>query len=224
MDLVLRRARLRRTDGLRDVGIRDGRIATVEPSLGEDAAESLDLAGRLVLPGFVNIHLHLDKVLFGERTGQDQAGTVEEGFRRTWAFKQAYTVEDVRDRALRVLRVALAHGTAALRMLADVDTHAGLTAARGLLAARQAFAPSITLQLVAFPQEGIFCHPGTERLMREAMELGADVVGGLPWVELTEEDRRRHVDFCCELAKERDADIHMLVDETLDPSSRTLQM
>ena len=223
MDLVLRRARLRRTDGLHDVGIHHGRIVAVEPVLAEDAGESLDVAGRLLLPGFVNIHLHLDKVLFGERTGQDQAGTVEEGFRRTWAFKQGYTVEDVRDRALEVLRIALAHGTTALRMLADVDTHAGLTAARGLLAAREAFAPYMTLQLVAFPQEGIFCHPGAERLMREAMELGADVVGGLPWVESTEEDQRRHIDVCFELAKERDADIHMLVDDTLDPSSRTLE-
>ena len=223
MDLILRRARLRQAGVLRDVGVRDGRIVAVEPSLDADAGNTIDLAGRLLLPGFVNVHLHLDKALFGERTGEDQSGSVEEGFRRTWAFKQGYTVEDVRDRALRVLRIALANGTTALRMLADVDSYAGLTATRGLLAAREAFAAHMTLQLVAFPQEGIFCHPGTERLMREAMELGADVVGGLPWVEPTEADQRRHVDFCFELARERDADIHMLVDDTLDPSSRTLE-
>jgi cytosine deaminase len=130
MDLILRRARLRQAGALRDVGVRDGRIVAVEPSLEADAGNTIDLAGRLLLPGFVNVHLHLDKVLFGERTGEDQSGSVEEGFRRTWAFKQGYTVEDVRDRALRVLRIALANGTTALRMLADVDTYAGLTAVR----------------------------------------------------------------------------------------------
>src|SRR5918912_2524353 len=141
MDLILRRARLRQAGVLRDVGVRDGRIVAVEPSLEADAGNTIDLAGRLLLPGFVNVHLHLDKVLFGERTWEDQSGSVEEGFRRTWAFKRAYTVEDVRDRALRVLRLALAQGTLALRMFADVDTYAELTAVRGLLAAREAFGP-----------------------------------------------------------------------------------
>jgi cytosine deaminase len=223
MDLVLRRGRLRRIGDIRDIGISDGRIVAVEPSIEAAAAEQIDLDGRLVLPGFVNAHLHLDKVLFGERTSEDQAGTVEEGFRRTWAFKRAYTVDDVRDRALRVLRVALANGTLALRMFADVDTYAELTAVRGLMAAREAFSPFVTLQLVAFPQEGIFSHPGTQALMRQALDLGADVVGGLPWVEATRDEQRRHIDLVFELAKEHDADIHMLVDDTLDPSSRTLE-
>src|SRR5919204_3670738 len=148
MDLVLRRGRIRRIGDPRDIGISNGRIVAVEPSLEIEAVEQIDLDGRLVLPGFVNPHLHLDKVLFGERTGQDQAGTVEEGFRRTWAFKRAYTVEDVRDRALRVLRVALTQGTLALRMFADVDTYAELTAVGGPLAAREAFGAFMTLQLV----------------------------------------------------------------------------
>jgi cytosine/creatinine deaminase len=223
LDLVLRRARLRRVGDARDIGISNGRIVGVEPSIAGAAAEQIDLDGRLVLPGFVNPHLHLDKVLFGERTGEDQAGPVEDGFRRTWAFKRAYTVEDVRDRALRVLRVALAQGTLALRMFADVDTYAELTAVRGLLAAREAFGPFMTLQLVAFPQEGIFRHPGAAALMRQALALGADVVGGLPWVEVTHDEQRQHIDLVFDLAKEYDADVHMLVDDTLDPSSRTLE-
>jgi cytosine/creatinine deaminase len=223
VDLVLRRGRLRRLGNTRDIGISNSRIVAVEPSLQTAAVEEIDLDGRLVLPGFVNAHLHLDKVLFGERTGQDQAGTVEEGFRRTWAFKRAYTVEDVRDRALRVLRVALTQGTLALRMFADVDTYAELTAVRGLLAAREVFDPFMTLQLVAFPQEGIFGHPGAAALMRQALDLGADVVGGLPWVEVSHEEQQHHIDLVFDLAKEYDADVHMLVDDTLDPSSRTLE-
>jgi cytosine/creatinine deaminase len=223
VDLVLRRARLRGVDSARDISISNGRIVTVEPSIASSGIEQIDVDGRLVLPGFVNPHLHLDKVLFGEQTAEDQAGTVEDGFRRTWAFKRAYTLEDVRDRALRVLRMALASGTLAMRMFADVDTYAELRAVRGLIAARQAFEPFMTLQLVAFPQEGIFSHPGIEALMRQALDLGADVVGGLPWVEVTEEDQRRHVDLVFDLARAHDADIHMLVDDTLDPSSRTLE-
>src|SRR5207248_1819598 len=199
-DLILRRARLRRTAQVRDIGITNGRIVAIEPTLDTSAAERIDLDGRLVLPGLVNVHLHLDKVLFGERTGQDQAGSVEEGFRRTWAFKREYTVEDVRDRALRVLRAALTNGTLALRMFADVDTYAELRALRGLIAAREKFGAFITLQLVAFPQEGIFSHPGTESLMQQAMDLGADVVGGLPWVEATQDEQYQHIDFVFQLA------------------------
>jgi cytosine deaminase len=117
----------------------------------------------------------------------------------------------------------LANGTLALRKFADVDTYAGLTATRGLLAAREAMGSLMTLQLVAFPQEGIFSHPGTDALLRQALELGADVVGGLPWVEATPADQQRHIDLVFELAKAHDADVHMLVDDTLDPSSRTLE-
>lgn len=77
--------------------------------------------------------------------------------------------------------------------------------------------------MVAFPQEGILANPGTEDLMREALEAGADVVGGIPWVEWTEEGQRRHVDMCIGLAREFDRDVHMLCDDTEDPSSRTLE-
>jgi cytosine deaminase len=223
MDLILRGAQFARAQRLCDIAIQDGRIIAIGADLGGPSDQSIDLDGRLVVPGFVNSHLHLDKVLFGERTGEDQSGSVEEGFKRTQPFKASYTVKDVRDRAVRVLRSALAFGTTALRAMADVDTYAGLTALRGVLQARDVFAPYMTVQVVAFPQEGVFTNPGTAELLREAMALGADVVGGLPWVEVDRVDQRRHTDFVFNLAREHAADVHMLVDDTLDPSSRTLE-
>jgi cytosine deaminase len=223
MDLILRRARLGDASSLQDLGIEHGRIVAVTPELAGPAASEVDVQGRLVLPAFVNPHFHADKVFFSEWTAEDQGGTVEDGFRKTIPFKTAYTVDDVQRRAMRVLRTGMANGTLAARLMADVDTFVGLTAVRGLLAARSALKPLMTLQVVAFPQEGIFTNPGTEALLHEALALGADVVGGLPWVEVTEEDQRRHVDLVFSMAMQRDLDIHMLVDDTLDPGSRTLE-
>lgn len=177
MDLILRRAQLSGEGPLQDIGSHDGRMTRVAPAFTEPAPAVLDVRGRLVLPAFVNPHFHADKVYFSEWAPEDQGGTVEEGFRKTVPFKQAYTVEDVQERALRVLRSGLANGTVAARLMADVDTYAGLTAVRGLLAARSALQGFATLQVVAFPQEGIFTNPGTETLMHDALALGADVVG-----------------------------------------------
>src|SRR2546426_4775548 len=119
--------------------------------------------------------------------------------------------------------MAVREGTLVGRAFAEVDTVGGLMPVRGLLAARARYRHLVTMEVVAFPQEGILRDPGTETLLREAMALGADVVGGLPWYEMTDEDARRHVDVVFAIARERDADIHMLVDDTDDSNSRSLE-
>ena len=131
-------------------------------------------------------------------------------------------MESVAHGGERALELALLHGTLAMRMFVDVDTIQGLTARKGLLQARARFVQTMTLHVCAFPQERIFTDPGTSRLMEQAMEMGADVVGGIPWMEWDDEAVRAHIAFCFSLAKQYDRDIHMLCDDTPNPYSRTL--
>jgi cytosine deaminase len=109
--------------------------------------------------------------------------------------KRAYTVEDVADRATRVIHWLVGHGVTLVRSYVDVDTIVGLTALEGVLAARERCRRLAHVELIAFPQEGIWCDPGTDELMRRAVERGADVVGGMPFAEMIESDSERHIDF-----------------------------
>ena len=119
--------------------------------------------------------------------------------------------------------LGIVNGTTAVRAFADVDTIGGTTPVEGLLELKRRFEGETTLEVVAFPQEGIVRNPGCEELMRGCMGLGADVVGGLPWYERTDRHMWEHIDFCFELAKATGKDIHMLVDDTDDPNSRSLE-
>src|SRR5450755_2984238 len=110
-----------------------------------------------------------------------------------------------------------------MRAFADVDTIGGLTPVHGLLEVKRRFDHLLKLEVVAFPQEGIVRDPGCARLMEEAMVLGCDVVGGLPWYERSDRYVHQHVDFCFELAQRTGRDIHMLADDTDDPTSRSLE-
>lgn len=223
MDLVIRHCRVRGEPGLRDIALADGRIAAVGPALPERAPQELDAAGRLATPPLVNPHVHLDKALLGEVMRPNASQTLEEAIAITWDFKRAYTEDDIVRRAGAVVEMAVAQGTLAIRAFADVDTVGGLVPVRGLVATRTRYRHVVRMQVVAFPQEGILRDPGTERLLREAMTLGADVVGGLPWYEMTDGDAREHIDTVFAIAREHDADIHMLVDDTDDPNSRSLE-
>src|SRR5205823_1137300 len=109
------------------------------------------------------------------------------------------------------------------RLFADVGTIGGLRAAQGLLLAREKYQAYCDIEVVAFPQEGIARDPGAAELMEEAIKQGCDVVGGLPWYEYTDVDARDHIDICFEIAKRHDLDIHMLVDDTDDANSRSLE-
>lgn len=203
-----------------DIGLEDGLIARLEPDLESSGKRELDLKGRLTLPAFVNGELHACKA-FWERPLASLPGTVQR-LPRFAAFrhvKRAYTVSDVAARADEVVGLALLNGTCAIRLFADVDEDAGL---RGLLEVKRRYGPFIQVQVVAFPQEGL--SGATETLMREAMGLGADVVGGIPWVEPTEAAQREHISRCLALAQEFGKDLHMVCDDTTDPGSRTLEM
>jgi cytosine deaminase len=126
-------------------------------------------------------------------------------------------------RAVRTLEQGVKNGTTFFRLFCDVGTIGGLRAARGLLLAREKMKDYCRIQVVAFPQEGIVRDPGAAELMEEAIKEGCDVVGGLPWYEYTDDEARQHIDACFGMALKNDLDIHMLVDDTDDPNSRSLE-
>jgi cytosine deaminase len=224
MDLILRRARIEDHDGLFDVGLAGGRIAEVAPRIEAEAATDLDAEGRLVSPAFVEPHIHLDKVGVLPFLPPNRSGTLAEAISLLHATKRAASVEEVAERAGRVIRQAVMAGTTTIRSHVDIDTIGGLRPLEGVVRARAEHADLCDIQLVAFPQEGIERDPGTEDLMREAMRAGADVVGGMPHWESDREASRRHIEFCLDLAVEHDAAVDMHVDETDDPASRTLEL
>ena len=234
LDLVVRKARLRRRPGpLHDIGVRAGRIEVIRESSGLSAATVVDAAGGLVTEPFANPHLHLDKVytlqrLDGESSlrsyhgeGMGKAmGAIEAASQVKEAYSQDWIVENVR----RALRAAAVHGNTHIRAFADVDSKARLEGVKALLQAREEFRGVVELQVVAFPQDGVVREPGAAELVEEAVVLGADVVGGIPWIEYTDADAREHVRRMFEIAVANDRPVSMLVDDAGDPGLRTLEM
>jgi len=223
VDIIIRQARLRGREGIWDIGISADRIAAVAEHLLDGAAMEVDAAGNAVLPTYVNGHIHLDKCFLQETMRPNKDYTFGECLELTWEHKARYTTEDILERAGRAIREGLLNGTTVFRAFADVDNLGKLRGLEGLLALRERWQGTAHIEVVAFPQEGILRDPGTAELLEEAMRLGADVVGGLPWFELLDEDARAHIDVCFALAKRYDKDIHMLVDDTDNPLSRSLE-
>jgi cytosine deaminase len=134
-------------------------------------------------------------------------------------YDERWIIDNVR----RALALAALYGTTHVRAFADVDGKARLEGVRALLRAREEFKGIVDLQIVAFAQDGLGREPGAAELMREAMALGADVVGGIPWIERTAADTAAHIGFCFDLAREFDRDVSMLVDDAGDASLHTLE-
>ncbi|KXB01380.1 hypothetical protein AKJ44_02615 [candidate division MSBL1 archaeon SCGC-AAA261F17] len=222
MDLIIRDARIFGESKIKDIGIKDGKIAKIG-KITEDADEEIKADGRLTSPSFVDPHIHLDKVLIADDLPPNKSGTLQEAIELIGERKREYTIEGIKARARKVVQSATRNGTMKMRTHVDVDTIGELTPLKGLLATRREVEEDIDLQIVAFPQEGVVRDPGTEELLRKAMSEGADVIGGMPHHEKSPEEMREHVDVIFEIAKEFDADIDMHVDETDDPNSRSLE-
>ncbi|MEO7981024.1 MAG: amidohydrolase family protein [Sporichthyaceae bacterium] len=206
-----------------DVVVEGERVAEVGRGSAERVDERQDAEGGLLLPAYLDTHVHLDKVLIRDQLAEHD-GTLRGAIEAIHAAKRAYDVEDVRRRARSVIETSVLTGTTRLRSHVDVDTIGGLVPLEGVLAAARDCADIAEVQVIAFPQEGILRDPGAAELMVEAMERGATVVGGMPHWESTESHQREHVEFCFELAARYDADVDMHVDETDDGSVRTLAM
>jgi len=231
-DIVVRRARLRgKSEALQDIAIADGRIAAIGERVDGTAAAEVDARGGLATESFVNPHLHLCKVYTLFMTDDEAArayhaagmrgamSAIELAARVKSKYDERWIIGNVR----RALALAALYGTTHVRAFADVDGKARLEGVRALIRARNEFTGIVELQVVAFAQEGLAREAGAADLMRQAMSLGADVVGGIPWIEDTAADMAAHIGFCFDLAREFDRDVSMLVDDAGEASLRTLE-
>ena len=223
MDLIVRNARLLDRDGAWEIGVEDGRIAAIGREVEGSAESEIDAGGNLAAPTYVNGHVHLDKCNLGDVMRPNLTNSFQECLEITWEHKRSYTVDDIVERASRAIEEGILNGSTVFRVFADVDSIGGLRPLEGIIALREKYAGIVEIEAVDFPQEAIVRDPGTDELMEEGMRMGADVVGGLPWHEHLDEDARAHIDFCFELAKKYDKDIHMLVDDTDNSNSRSLE-
>jgi len=223
-------ARLREREGLWTIWIRDGRIAKISRSTGVPPG-GVDAQGRLLTESFVIAHVHLDKVHTAERVSPEalasyQAGKMDtlRSIRLASEVKKRYRRDEIVSRARKDVEQAIGFGSTHLRAFADTDTKARLEAVRALIDLRDEFRDRIEIQVVAFPQEGIEADPGAEEYVEKAMEEGADVVGGIPWLEESVQAQRSHIAEMFEIAKKHRKPVAMLVDDAGDPNLRTLEM
>jgi cytosine deaminase len=230
MALIVREARVHPTGGLRpaplDVRVEDGRIASLSPVGSIRPAPDdlvLEAEGRFLSPPLVDPHVHMDAALTVGEPRHNVSGTLIEGI-QTWAErKPSLTHEDVKDRARQAILWEVAQGTGLIRSHVDV-CDPNLVALRALLELRDEMRDVVDLRLIAFPQDGILDYPDGKELMREALALGCDVIGGIPHYELTREAGVEEVHFLFDLARETGAPIDLHCDETDDDQSRFLEV
>lgn len=219
MDLIFRNVRTGDSAPLTDVGIDKGRIVAAQPGLAASAAEEIDAAGRVLLPGFVESHLHLEKAYVMDRK-PNRSGTLMEAIAVTAALKPTFTRDDIEARSRRVLKQLVTCGTTHLRAHAEFDPAQGFTGFDTVLALRDEYRGLIDIQVVAFPQEGILKAPGTDAMMVEAMRRGADVVGAIPY---NDSDANAHIDWVFRLARDYDKDIDFHQDFRDDADAMSIE-
>ncbi|NSX15502.1 amidohydrolase family protein [Cupriavidus taiwanensis] len=222
LDLILRHCNL--PDGRTgiDIGIAGGRIAAVEPALAARAGEEIDAAGQLVTPPFVDAHFHMDSTLSYGLPRVNQSGTLLEGIALWGELKPLLTQDAIVERALAYCDWAVARGLLAIRSHVDV-CDPRLLAVEALLHVRERVRPYLDLQLVAFPQDGVLRAPGALASLKRALDLGVDVVGGIPHFERTMAQGAESVRLLCELAADRGLRVDMHCDESDDPLSRHIE-
>ncbi|KKK33526.1 cytosine deaminase [Salinicoccus sediminis] len=206
-----------------EILVENGNFKAIGKDLGE-ADEVIDLANRLVLPPYVDPHLHLDYIFSGLGEGNANiSGTLFEGIQRWSDNKKTLTKEMVRERAMEGIQKEVSHGVQYIRSHVDI-TDPELTGMEALLELREELKDIVTLQLVAFPQEGFFRYEGAEALLEKALEMGADVAGGIPHFEISYEHGVESLKRIVDLAVKYDVMIDIHCDENDDPNSRFLEV
>ena len=196
-----------------DIGIEGGRIAAIEPGV-RAGGEEIDAGGRLVTPGFVETHIHLDKSCILDRC-RSERGDLEEAIGEVARVKQAFTPEDVYERGKKTLEKCILNGTTHMRTHLEVDPVIGLRGLEGVLPLVEEYKWAIDVEICIFPQEGLLNNPGTDELMVEALGKGGSVVGAAPY---TDSDPHGQIDRIFEMAREFDIDNRHALDS--DPTPR----
>ncbi|WP_290870931.1 amidohydrolase family protein [Aquabacterium sp.] len=222
LDLIVRHCTLPDGRTNQDVGVAQGRIMAVQPALPAQAGTELDAQGQLLSPPFVDAHFHMDSTLSYGLPRVNQSGTLLEGIALWGELKPHLTQDAIVERALAYCDGAVAKGLLAIRSHVDV-CDPRLLATEALLHVRERVKPYLDLQLVAFPQDGVLRAPGALAQLTRALDMGVDVVGGIPHFERTSAEGAESVRILCELAAERGLRVDMHCDETDDPMSRHIE-
>jgi cytosine deaminase len=222
LDLIVRNANL--PDGRKgqDIAIAGGKIVAVEPGIKGEARRVIDADGQLVSPPFIDCHFHMDATLSLGLPRLNTSGTLLEGIALWGELKPLLTHEAVAERALRYCDLAVSQALLAVRTHVDICDDR-LLAVEALLEVKKQVAPYLDLQLVAFPQDGYCRSPTAARNLERALDLGVEIVGGIPHFERTMEDGARSVRALCEIAEKRGLMVDMHCDETDDPLSRHIE-
>ncbi len=232
-DILIRGGALRGQAGqLFDIGVAVGKIAAIQPRIDGAGAIELEAGGSLVSESFANPHLHLCKVytlqMMDEEALKDYHGAdmgkamtaIELAARVKAKYDEAWIIVNVR----KAVAQAALYGCTHMRAFADVDSQARMEGVKALIKAREEFKGIVDIQVVAFAQDGIVREPEAASLVRQAMQLGADVAGGIPWIEFTDADIAEHVKVIFDIAQEFNKDVSMLVDDAGDPGLRSLEL
>jgi cytosine deaminase len=234
-DIIIKQAKLRaQPDKLSEIGISGGKIAALAEKVPGEAATVIDAGGNLVTESFVNAHLHTCKVYTLEMMDDEaikayhgaegQMGAAMTAIELAMKVKENYDEKWIVKNVRKAMAYAAIYGCTHIRTFADVDTKAKLEGAKALIRVREEFKGIVDMQVVAFAQDGIVREPGAEKLVREAMDLGADVVGGIPWIEYTDADIATHVKTIFDIAEKYNKPVSMLVDDAGDPGLRSLEL
>jgi len=232
-DILIKNAKTRETGSkLMQIAIEKGKIVKIAEQVAGDAQKTIDAGSHLVTGSFINGHLHLDKVytlammddeaisaytdggMGGAMTAIELASSVKKKYDEKWI------IQNVR----KALDLAVRYGNTHIRAFADTDTTGKLEGVKALIKAREEYKGRVEVQVVAFPQDGVVRDPGAEGYVEEALKMGADVVGGIPWIEYTDADSQEHIDRMFKLAKKYNKDVSMLIDDAGDATLRTLEM
>ena len=233
--LLIKNANLDGTGKIVDILIGDdGKYKEIAGHIEAPAGiETIDATGMMACPTFVNTHMHFDKAYTSYEQGRESYGkgnwissteeTLEDSIYVMHDRIRKYTPEAVAARAERAIKDCVMYGTTKLRTNVDISTlDPNLNALKGVLMAKEATKDICDLQVIAFPQEGIICDPGTDKLLEEAMEMGCDVMGGMPAAEMLDEHSREHVDFVFKMAEKYNCLIDMHIDQSKDMFDRSL--
>ncbi|HEY9811067.1 MAG TPA: cytosine deaminase [Halomicronema sp.] len=220
--LILRECRLVSGDVV-DIAIDNKKFAAISGQIKERGKKEILMGGKLICPPFVDSHIHLDSALSAGDPRWNESGTLFEGI-KIWGERKEYlSLKDVKKRALETLKLQAMQGVLFVRSHADVS-EGSLTALQALLEVREEVKDWMTLQVVAFPQDGVYGKPENKKLLKEALKMGADVVGGIPHYEFTREDGVKSVHKIFELAEEYNKLIDVHCDEIDDDQSRFLEV
>ncbi len=224
MKKLYKNATIAGSQELQDILVEDGKFTAIQAGLPEDGAQIIDLQGKLVVSPYVDPHLHLDYVYTARGAGaKNNTGTLFEGIQRWSETKAGASVEEIKERARKAVREEMLSGVQYIRSHVDV-TDPKLTAMKALLELKEELKDIVTIQLVAFPQEGMYAYPGGAELVEEGLKMGADCVGGIPHFELAREFGEKSVHKAVELAVKYDKLVDIHCDETDDDQSRFLEL